>query len=115
MPRMVWAELGEDGMAIQLFKNWKAASQAGSYPAHAALMLRSIAVDDIRRQVWERDKKRCTHCGTVVSYYVMELHEYLWRGRGGAVSVLNGVTLCPDCHENSEIAGHGKRQVKWSK
>ena len=115
MPKMVWAELGDDGLAVRLFKNWKAASQSGHYPARAALMLRSIAIEDIRRKVWERDKKRCTHCGNVVAWYALELHEHLWRGRGGEVSVENGVTLCSDCHQNSEVAGHGKRKVKWSK
>ena len=115
MPRMEWVEMGEDGRAIRIFKNFKLASQAHSYPSRIAHMLRASAVEDIRRQVWERDNKRCTHCGTMVGWHIMQLHERVWRGRGGEVSVVNGTTLCADCHQNSEVAGHGTRQIRWSK
>ncbi len=113
MPRWEWVEVGDDGRAIRIFKNLKAAAATSIYPNRIGSFLRSIAVSDIRRQIWERDKKRCTHCGAVVSWLVMQMHERLWRGKGGEVSVDNGTTLCADCHQNSETAGHGKRQVRF--
>jgi len=115
MPRMEYVEIGQDGRAIRIFRNFKLACGALSYPSRIAHMLRATAVEDIRRQVWERDNKRCTHCGTMVRWHIMQLHERIWRGRGGEVSIDNSVTLCADCHQNSEVAGHGTRQVRWSK
>ena len=111
MPHMVWVEIGDDGRAVRLFKNLKATAGV----TRVLYMLRASAVEDIRRQVWERDNKRCTHCGTMVGWHIMQLHERVWRGRGGAMSVENGCTLCADCHQNSEVAGHGTRQIRWSK
>jgi hypothetical protein len=113
MPRMVWAEIGDTGRAIRIFKNLKCAGVTSIYPNRIACMLRSTAVSDIRRQIWERDKKRCTHCGNVVSWFVMQMHERLWRGRGGEVSVENGTTLCESCHIDDPVAGHGERKPKW--
>ena len=111
MPHMVWAELGADGRAVRILKCQKLTAAV----EHVAFILRMTAVGEIRRQIWERDKKRCTHCGNTVLWSVMNMHERVWRGKGGEVSVCNGTTLCADCHQNSEVAGHGKRKVKWSK
>ena len=107
MPRTCWAEIGDSGFAIRIFKN---AKHIGSV-IRFQYMLRARAVEEIRRQVWERDNKRCTHCGTMVGWNIMQLHERIWRGRGGEVSIDNSVTLCADCHQNSEVAGHGLRKV----
>jgi 5-methylcytosine-specific restriction endonuclease McrA len=113
MPRMEYVEIGQDSRAIRIFRNFKLASQAHSYPSRIAHMLRVTAVEDIRRQVWERDNKRCTHCGNLVSFENMQMHERQWRGRGGEISLDNCTTLCADCHQNSEVAGHGKRRVRF--
>jgi hypothetical protein len=115
MPRMVWAELGEiSGLPIRIFKNQKAASLRGSWD-RVAYILRSFAVTEIRRAIWLRDGKRCTHCGNTVTWQSMEMHERIWRGRGGEVSVVNGCTLCSDCHADSPVAGHGNRKPQWKK
>jgi 5-methylcytosine-specific restriction endonuclease McrA len=113
VPKMVWAEIESDGKACRIFKNRKAA-----YLFHVSLtcvqfMLRATAVEEIRRKIWLRDKKRCTHCGNVVSWLIMQMHERLWRGRGGEISVENGTTLCADCHSDDPVAGHGKRKPQW--
>ena len=110
MPRMVWAEIGDNGRAIRILKNLK--SSIGR--DRVAYILRERAVTEIRRQIWDRDKHRCTHCGALVSWYAMQMHERTWRGRGGEISLDNGTTLCEDDHSNSEVAGHGKRKPQWS-
>ena len=109
MPRMCWTQLGLDGKAVRILKS---AKLVGVVP-RAAYILRMTAVDDIRRAVWERDKRRCAHCGVAVGYNVMELHERLWRGRGGEISLQNSVCLCYPCHQHDEMAGHGKRRPQW--
>lgn len=115
MPQMVWAEFESDGRAVRIFKTRKLAMLLMTPIVRVAHVLRSVAVTDIRLKIWHRDKKKCTHCGQDVSWGVMEMHERLWRGRGGEISVDNGTTLCYDCHQHDDVAGHGKRQVKWSK
>jgi len=104
---MCWAEIGSDGFAVRIIKNFK---HVGVAPM-TEFMLRATAVSEIRRKIWLRDGKRCTHCGVVVTWGAMELHERLWRGRGGDVSVSNGTTLCRSCHADSPVAGHGSRKV----
>ena len=113
MPNMVWVEIGsENGLPIRIFKNQKTAYRSGSWDK-IAYVLRSMAVSEIRNQIWKRDNKRCTHCGNTVLWCVMQMHERIWRGRGGEVSIENGTCLCADCHQNSEVAGHGKRRVRF--
>lgn len=115
-PRMVWAELDETtGLPVRIFRNEKAAVANGRSWDSVARVLRSFAVTEIRRAVWLRDNKTCTHCGKTVLWVVMNLHERIWRGRGGEISVANGTTLCYDCHMDSPVAGHGSRKVQWSR
>lgn len=109
----VWTQIAEDGLAVRIFKNLKAAVRSGTYPHGCQYVEREIAVDAIRRKIWLRDKKHCTHCGSIVSWFTMQMHERIFRGRGGEVSVENGTTLCADCHHNDDVAGHGKRKPQW--
>lgn len=113
MARMVWAGIGADGLAEIIYKNRKQAVLAGE-PLGGAYMLRMQAVTAIRRKVWNRAKHACEHCGAVVPWHVFELHEFIWRGRGGVVSVENGRCLCSDCHHNDPVAGHGDRKLQWT-
>lgn len=108
----VWVETEADGSAIRIFKNQKVAVAAGIV---ATFMDRNSAVTAIRRKIWNRDRHTCTHCGDLVSWFVMNMHERIWRGRGGEISVSNGTTLCYNCHQHDDVAGHGTRQIKWSK
>lgn len=112
MPKMCWAELGADGFAERIFKNAKQAVLSG---VTAAFILRAVAVTTIRRKIWLRDNKTCTHCGATVLWGVMNMHERCWRGRGGEISLENGTCLCYSCHIDDPVAGHGKRRVQWSK
>jgi 5-methylcytosine-specific restriction endonuclease McrA len=109
--RTVYVELGEEGQPIRIFNNQKAAAAANV--VYVALMTYSTAVKSIRRQIWERDGRRCTHCGAPVSWTTMQMHERTWRGRGGEISLANGTTLCYNDHKRDPIAGHGKRQPQW--
>jgi hypothetical protein len=113
MPRMVWCGIGADGLAERIYKNRKQAVLAGE-PLGGAFLLRADAVTTIRRKIWNRDKHTCTHCGAIVSWFTMEMHEKIWRGRGGDISVDNGTTLCNNCHADDPVAGHGKRKIQWS-
>ena|ERR1700722_13255155 len=113
MPRMVWTEIGDSSLPIRIFKNRKQAVMAGCLLG-GAYMLRAIAVESIRRQIWKRDGHTCTHCGAIVSWFTMQMHERIWRGRGGEISLDNGTCLCDNCHADDEVAGHGKRKIQWS-
>jgi Rieske Fe-S protein len=113
MPRMVWAGIGADGLAERIYKNRKLAVIAGE-PMGGAYMLRAQAVTEIRRKIWLRDNKTCTHCGQTVPWNVMQMHERIWRGRGGEISVANGTALCYHCHQCDDVAGHGKRSPQWT-
>lgn len=108
---MVWAELDALGKAVRIMKCQKLCVTV----EHVAFILRSAAVDDIRRAIWERDGRRCTHCGNALTYGALEMHERQWRGKGGEVSVVNGTSLCAGCHHNDKVAGHGNRRPRWSK
>lgn len=112
MPDHVYVILGTDGRAIEILKNAKHAAQLSCTTAY---MLRKDATSQIREQVWVRDGRACTHCGAPVTRTSMELHERIWRGRGGEISVANSTTLCNNCHHNDPVAGHGKRKVQWTR
>lgn len=109
----VWVILGADGRAIEILKNEKHACQQ---PAGVvtAFKDRGEATGQIRKQVFVRDKYACTHCGNPVTWYNGHMHERVWRGRGGEISVENSTTLCPDCHDKDPVAGHGTRMLRWS-
>jgi cytochrome c553 len=42
------------------------------------------------------------------------MHEKVWRGRGGQISIWNSVLLCHRCHEKDKVAGHGSRQPQFT-
>jgi hypothetical protein len=109
MPRMVWSEIGLDGFAVRILKNLKHSFSLD----RVEFMLRSQAVTEIRRQIWDRAKRTCEHCGKRLTHSAFEMHENIWRGRGGEVSVDNGRCLCVYCHQNDIVAGHGKRKVRF--
>jgi 5-methylcytosine-specific restriction endonuclease McrA len=106
--KVVWVELVNQ-LPVRICKNQKAAVKHSC----CTVMPRADAVRSIRRQIWERDEKCCTHCGVIVPWGVFEMHERIWRGRAGEISVENGTTLCNDCHQNDPVAGHGNRRVRF--
>ena len=112
--KQVWCELSAEGRVIRIFRNRRKAAEAAlAFPVD--LVDRAEAVKDIRRQVFERDGYSCTHCGKAINWDTGHLHERLWRGRGGEMSLDNSTTLCYSCHLNDPVAGHGKRQPQFTR
>lgn len=120
--KRVWVELAPcctgslDVHAIRIFKNSKAAFSSSAWAdCRVVLADRAIATKDIRAAVFQRDGYACTHCGKAVTWETGHLHERVWRGRGGEMSLDNSTTLCVSCHLNDPVAGHGKRQPQFIK
>lgn len=47
--------------------------------------------------VWERDKKRCTHCNRLVSINECNI-DHIVSGKRGSNNINNLRTLCKKCH-----------------
>lgn len=112
-PCMVWVAVA-DGKPVEIFDNQKQAVASG---VTIVEMEYAAAVESIRLAIFVRDNYECTHCGDGVTWegdFKGDMHEQMWRGRGGHISVANGRTLCPKCHHNDPVAGHGNRSVQWS-
>lgn len=114
---LVWVKLdittGTLG-PVAIFANYKQARDSGASPI--AEYSRQWATDFIRRAVFVRDNWTCTHCGDEISWDGPNrghLHERLFRGNGGEISVANSTTLCYTCHMADPVAGHGKRKPQW--
>lgn len=115
---MVWVGISvADQRPSEIFRNHKLAME--SLHGAAACVIQwpyKSAVEIIRRKVFERDNYTCTNCGdTSLTWASGHMHEKIWRGKGGNISLANGTTLCYTCHILNEEAGHGKRQPQWSK
>lgn len=115
-----YVELGPTGLAIRIFRTRKAAALYLSNPNRGLApepvivpMEHAQAVDEIRRQVFERDDYTCVKCGCMVVWERHqpnsgELDEQQARGKcvevdtghyqSGEVSVENCQTLCKKCH-----------------
>ena len=52
----------------------------------------------IRRQVFERDSRRCVDCGKLETWENFHLHHKKARSLGGDWSLENLATLCAECH-----------------
>ena len=112
--KQVWVELSAAGRVIRIFRNRRAAAETElAFPID--LVDRAVAVKDIRAAVFQRDGYACTHCGKVVTWETGHLHERVWRGRGGEMSLENSTTLCFACHMYDKVAGHGARQPQFGK
>ena len=120
----VWTEIDPTtGKSIRIFRNWKMAAIAMVNPSRGLAPLvmehrdKSLAVEQIRRQVFKRDDYRCVKCGLMVVWdrgfsNSGEMDEVQARGKcvagddghyhSGGVSVANCQTLCKRCH-----TGHG--------
>ena len=107
----VFVELGADGRATRIIKIL-------SYSPHdpeVHEMSRKQAVEDIRRQVFERAGGTCERCAAQrITWDSMHLHEQVHRGKGGEVSVENSVALCARCHI-SPVGEHANRFPQWSR
>lgn len=109
--RYIWAEIGQDGRVISLFRNHHQAVLAEA-TRHARIqhVLRTTAVSEIRTQVFDRQLGQCLHCPKRFTLQQMHLHEKQHRGEGGQISLENSIGLCADCHLNGE---HGDRKPRF--
>lgn len=71
---------------------------------------RKDAVEDVRRQVFERAGGVCEHCPKILTFETMHMHEKIFRSHGGEQSLANCQCLCADCHLIGEHGG-----LQWSK
>lgn len=122
----VWVEIDpETLLAIRIFKNHKLMVMAMPYVEDGPTkqMDRSLAVKQIREQVFARQKQQCANCPTLIRWDTMELHERQHRGqfakqdvnnpleveKSGEISTMNSEGLCWSCHH---LVKHGGRQPR---
>jgi len=74
----------------------------------------NLLLDDYRalvQRVYERDRWKCTKCGRVTS---LTPHHKKKRSQGGGDTMENIVTLCVDCHRDTDEYGPQLRAKKAS-
>ncbi|MHB8485804.1 MAG: HNH endonuclease [Candidatus Acidiferrales bacterium] len=67
------------------------------------LRLDRQAYDELRKQVLERDGWRCQNCGSSEN---LQVHHIQSRGRLGADTLANLITLCACCHRDVHLKFH---------
>ena len=114
MHKPVWVECGLDGSPIRIFKNAKQAANADAFGAVRECEY-AEAVTSIRRKVFVFADYKCQNpdCRKPVTWDSGELHEKVWKGRLGQVSIWNSICLCSSCHKYSEL-GHCSRQLQFT-
>ena len=112
-----WVELAVDNTGpIRIFKNKKAAVLSPAWnKGLVAEVPHAQAVESIRRKVFTRDNFTCINpaCRKVLTWFTAEMHERVWRGRGGEVSTDNSFCICTACHRYDSVYGHGERRPRF--
>lgn len=72
-----------------------------------------MSTGEIRRAIFLRQYGQCISCGEDFTEAQMHMHEKVFRGHGGEISLDNSEGLCYDCHLNRETFGHGKRRPQF--
>lgn len=94
----VFVELDESNNIIRIFKNQGLACASEAYDRGKVFEYpRKEAVEQIRRQVFERAKRRCEKCGEICTWN-FHMDERIAKGNGGEVSLANCWCLCAPCH-----------------
>lgn len=65
----------------------------------------------IREEIFARQGGLCLWCAKRISWLQAHMHEKVFRGKGGKISLDNSIILCSDCHRN---VAHGNRKPKFS-
>jgi len=104
----VWVEIKSDGTPIRIFRNKRAALASKQTVVQT---VRTLAVADIRHQLYDRSKGNCELCGTIVTENSGHMHERQHRGRGGEISLENSVFVCAKCHGRA----HKERNPQWAR
>lgn len=129
MEKLVRVEIGNHGLPIRIFrkdKKWLSVDLE-----KVIWISKSDAVGLIRLQVFQRaggsisegqtvTPAECEECGRLILWererkQSMEMHEKVFKGRGGEVSLENCLGLCRDCHTGSPTSKHGDRRWQSAK
>lgn len=106
----VYVEIGSEEIPIRIFRG-HGASVAYAGTNRISVWPKKDAVEAIRRQCFKRSNGYCEWCGEAVTWYGFHMHEKVFRGKGGDVSVENSVAICADCHINRPDSAHGNRKI----
>ena len=110
--------IGVDGRPVRIFRNreWR------DFPVESVVqMIKTEAVRSIREQVFERAKNpltglcECHNCGRIITWKTGEMHEKIFRGKGGEQSLENCEARCRECHTGSPDSAHGSRRWQTAK
>jgi 5-methylcytosine-specific restriction endonuclease McrA len=74
-----------------------------------------MTVGEIRHLIYLRQDGHCISCGENLTEDQFHMHEKIFRGHGGKISLDNSEGLCYDCHLNRKTFGHGKRKPQFLK
>lgn len=110
----VWCEFGADGRAIRIFRSTNAAVSSPAWDeGRVREYPRKNAVEEIRRQVFEKCNGECPLCGRPITWDSGHMDEEVSRGAGGEISIWNSRFICPPCHIGPQ-GKHSNRLPKWS-
>lgn len=101
-----------DGLVWRIFRSRKAAAVAG-ITCQISMMAYVDAVRTIRQQLYKLCEGLCSWCGQEVSWEACQMHEKVYRGKGGEISMTNSVILCYGCHQGRKDSAHGNRRPMW--
>jgi hypothetical protein len=107
--RIVRVEYGPHGLPIRIFRKDHQYLQCPEQ--WLGIMTKKEAVGSIRRQVFDRCEEKCEQCESYITWETMHMHEKVFKGKGGEVSLENSIGLCSKCHLTGANAAHADR--KW--
>lgn len=66
----------------------------------------------VRREVWERDRKKCQHCLREIAFEEMQCHHLSYKryNRHGLAFAQECIALCHGCH--AKVHGHKTNDAK---
>lgn len=109
MSQMVWAEVNFGGYVERIVRGRKTVTD---HPVCRILRVeRALAVNSIRRQIVVRSDGECEICAAPVTESSGNMHEKVWRGKGGEISLANSIFICRTCHHRE----HKSRNPRFSK
>lgn len=100
--KLVWVGLDSNGEVIRIFRNLKEAY------GRIEERTKEEAVAELRWRVFLDADGECRRCGALISWKTMHMHERVYRGKGGIMSVDNCEALCSACHIGRD-GEHGNR------
>lgn len=74
-----------------------------------------MTVGEIRHEIYVRQDGHCISCNANLTEKMMHMHEKVFRGKGGEISLENSEGLCYRCHIDNKPFGHGKRKPQFLK